>query len=721
MKGNLSYKKFLTFAVLAAISTTPVFADTATHSESGKTIAKLSMADLGKQNTTRQEAVASGDAATEAAIAAARDGLSEAAKRDAIEEQRKRVDNSSLATNDQEVKTITKAGGDKLEEAQAAGVETAIPQVQARYFTSLTEETLQKYVGKTITKISIDGLEAAAIPQFASLLQGKIGDVVSVEGISKEIANLGGSGVLSEITPVFTEVPEGVAVSYHVTLNPVIKNVSVEGNTVYKTDVLVQYLGVQPNTVLNTISVGEKVQGINAAYQRDGYILAHVKDMAVDEQGVLHVVVVEGMVDRITPHGNKKTKDRVITREFNQKVGQPFNKFLVRRSVEKVYNLGFFDDVNVRLTQGSTAESVNIEVDVLEHKTGTVTLGAGYSGSDGFVGVVEVGEENLRGTGDKVKVHWEFGGSAGYKNYSISYLRPWLDKKGTSLGVTYYDQLNEYTDYNEEGKAVATYDRKSSGFNISLGRQTAEFTRDYVTLEHRKDKYIWDDKDSSGFRYDTDALAGTRFDNRKDKNKGNVPGNNYEFLKNGYLKNNFGTTNSISWQKVYDSRDNVYEPTRGKRLSTTLQWGGHGLGGDFNFYKFTGEARTYKKVGSRQVLAFRARLGWALGDLPYSQLYTIGGSDSLRAYEDDQYRGKKMYNFTAEYRFPIWNKVSGALFADLGDAWDAPNVPWFNHSKTFNASVGAGVRVTTPIGPVRIDYGISKNQNKFHFSFGGQF
>ena len=710
MKGNLSYKKFLTFAVLAAISTTPVFAETANHSDSGKTIAKLSMADLGKQNTTRTEEVATGDAATEAAIAAARDGISEAAKRDAIEEQRKRVDNSSLATNDKEVKTITKAGGDKLEEAQAAGVETAIPQVQARYYTSLTEEELQKYIGKTITHIAIDGLDKASQPQFLALLQGKIGDAVSVEGISKDIANLGGSGVLSEITPVFTVVPEGVKVSYHVTVNPVVKGVSVEGNTVYKTDVLVQYLGVQPNTVLNTIAVGEKVQGINAAYQRDGYILAHVKDMAVDEKGILHVSVVEGMVERITPHGNKKTKDRVITREFNQKVGQPFNKFLVRRSVEKVYNLGFFDDVNVRLTQGSTEEAVNIEVDVLEHKTGTVTLGAGYSGSDGFVGVVEVGEENLRGTGDKVKVHWEFGGSAGYKNYSVSYLRPWLDNKGTSLGVTYYDQLNEYTDYNEEGKAVATYDRKSSGFNISLGRQTAEFTRDYVTLEHRNDKYIWDDKDSSGFRYDTDRAQGTRWNNH-----------GYPFLSKGYIKNNFGTTNSISWQKVYDSRDNVYEPTRGKRLSTTLQWGGHGLGGDFNFYKFTGEARTYKKVGSKQVLAFRARLGWAQGDLPYSQLYTIGGSDSLRAYEDDQYRGKKMYNFTAEYRFPIWNKVSGALFTDLGDAWDAPNVPWFSHSKTFNASVGAGVRVTTPIGPVRIDYGISKNQNKFHFSFGGQF
>ncbi len=135
---------------------------------------------------------------------------------------------------------------------------------------------------------------------------------------------------------------------------------------------------------------------------------------------------------------------------------------------------------------------------------------------------------------------------------------------------------------------MATYDRKSNGLNVSLGRQTAEFTRDYLTLEHRKDKYVWDNKDSSGFRYDTDVKGGPGSGHRWN-NYG------YPFLSSGYLKHNFGTTNSISWQKVFDSRDNVYEPSRGKRLSSTLQWGGHGLGGDFNFYKFTGEARTYKK------------------------------------------------------------------------------------------------------------------------------
>ena len=199
---------------------------------------------------------------------------------------------------------------------------------------------------------------------------------------------------------------------------------------------LVNYLNVQPNTVLNTVQVGERIQGINAAYNRDGYILARVNDMAVDQNGVLHISITEGIVEDIVPHGNKKTKDYVILREFNQKKGQPFNKFLVRRSVEKVYNLGYFDDVNVRLLEGSTPDKVVIEIDVLEHKTGTITLGAGYSDSDGFVGIVEVGEDNLRGTGDKIKVHWEFGGTAGYKNYSVSYLRPWIDSKGTSLGVS---------------------------------------------------------------------------------------------------------------------------------------------------------------------------------------------------------------------------------------------------------------------------------------------
>ncbi len=622
------------------------------------------------------------------------------------------VNNAALKTDDKQVKMVSKTtGGTDLDKAAENGQTQAVTTVEAQYVSSASAETVNPYVGKLITGLSISGVTAQQQADLLPILSERIGDTVSVDGVFKDVTNLGNTGYFSEVNPVFTTVPEGVKLDFAVTVNPITTGVSFEGNTVYTSEVLTKFMDLQPGQVLNSVYVGQKVQGINAAYARDGYMLAHVDGIRVDDQGVLHVHIVEGIVEDIIPAGNKKTRNKVITREFVQKKGKPFNKFLVRRSVERVYNLGFFDDVNVRMLPGEQdPNNVIIEIDVLEHKTGTITLGAGYSKSDGLMGIIEFGEDNFRGTGDKFKVHWEIGGKKKYKNYQISYLKPWIDSKGTSLGFSFFNREDEYTDYNEDGNEVAEYNKKSRGFNISFGRQTGEYTRDYLTLESRKDSYKWDDDDSSGFRYDKNAGKGTNWDNGP-----------YNFANDKYVDKNFGRINSITWQKVYDSRDNIYEPTRGRRISYTAQWAGHGLGGDFDFYKFTAETRMYKKLGAKNVLAFRARGGFIQGDAPYSQLFTLGGADSLRGYEDDQFRGKYMYNATLEFRFPIVKKVSGVLFTDIGDAWDAPNVTWYNSKKTFNYGVGAGVRVTTPIGPVKLDYGVGKHKNKFHFSFGTQF
>ena len=624
------------------------------------------------------------------------------------------VNNAALKTDDKQVKMVSKTtGGTDLDKAAENGQTQAVTTVEAQYVTSASAESVNPYVGKLITGLSISGVTAEQQANLLPILTEKVGDAVSVDGVFKDVTNLGNTGYFSEVNPVFTSVPEGVKLDFAVTVNPVTTGVSFEGNTVYSSEVLTKFMDIQPGQVLNSVSVGQKVQGINAAYARDGYMLAHVDGVRVDDQGVLHIHIVEGIVEDIIPAGNKKTRNKVITREFVQKKGKPFNKFLVRRSVERVYNLGFFDDVNVRMLPGEQdPNNVIIEIDVLEHKTGTITLGAGYSKSDGLMGIVEFGEDNFRGTGDKFKVHWEIGGKKKYKNYQISYLKPWIDHRGTSLGFSFFNREDEYTDYDSDGSEVAEYNKKSKGFNISFGRQTGEYTRDYLTLESRSDKYKWDNDDSSGFRYDAGTGAGpnNRWNN-----------GSYDFAGMDYVGKNFGRINSISWQKVYDSRDNIYEPTRGRRISYTAQWAGHGLGGDFDFYKFTAEMRAYKKVGSKNVLAFRARGGFIQGDAPYSQLFTLGGADTLRGYEDDQFRGKNMYNATLEFRFPIVKKVSGVLFTDIGDAWDAPNVPWYKNTKSFNYGVGAGVRITTPIGPVKLDYGIGKDKKKFHFSFGTQF
>ena len=624
------------------------------------------------------------------------------------------VNNAALKTDDKQVKMVSKTtGGTDLDKAAENGQTQAVTTVEAQYVSSASAETVNPYVGKLITGLSISGVTAQQQADLLPILTERVGDAVSVDGVFRDVTNLGNTGYFSEVNPVFTTVPEGVKLDFAVTVNPITTGVSFEGNTVYTSEVLTKFMDIQPGQVLNSVYVGQKIQGINAAYARDGYMLAHVDGIRVDDQGMLHVHIVEGIVEDIIPAGNKKTRDKVITREFVQKKGKPFNKFLVRRSVERVYNLGFFDDVNVRMLPGEQdPNNVIIEIDVLEHKTGTITLGAGYSKSDGLMGIIEFGEENFRGTGDKFKVHWEIGGKKKYKNYQISYLKPWIDHRGTSLGFSFFNREDEYTDYDSDGSEVAEYNKKSKGFNISFGRQTGEYTRDYLTLESRSDKYKWDNDDSSGFRYDAGTGAGpnNRWNN-----------GSYDFAGMDYVGKNFGRINSISWQKVYDSRDNIYEPTRGRRISYTAQWAGHGLGGDFDFYKFTAEMRAYKKVGSKNVLAFRARGGFIQGDAPYSQLFTLGGADTLRGYEDDQFRGKNMYNATLEFRFPIVKKVSGVLFTDIGDAWDAPNVPWYKNTKSFNYGVGAGVRITTPIGPVKLDYGIGKDKKKFHFSFGTQF
>ena len=621
------------------------------------------------------------------------------------------VNNAALKTDDKQVKMISKTtAGTDLDKVAENGQAQAVTSIEAQFVSSASAETVNPYVGKTITGLSVSGVSPEYAAQLMTLLSERVGDAVSVDGVFKDIQSLGNSGYLSEVNPIFTTVPEGVKIDFAVVTNPVVSGVVFEGNSVYTSQVLTNYMAIPEGQIMNSVYVGQKIQGINAAYARDGYMLAHVDGIAVDDNGMIHVHIVEGIVEAIVPAGNKKTRDKVITREFVQKTGKPFNKFLVRRSVERVYNLGFFDDVNVRMLPGDkNPNNVIIEIDVLEHKTGTITLGAGYSKADGLMGIIEFGEENLRGTGDKFKVHWEIGGKKKYKNYQVSYLKPWIDHRGTSLGFSFFNREDEYTDYNSDGSEVAEYNKKSRGFNISFGRQTGEYTRDYLTLESRKDTYRFDPDENSNslYRYDMDGTYG--------------PNNHIDFKGMNYVGKNFGTINSITWQKVYDSRDNIYEPTRGRRISYSTQWAGHGLGGDFDFYKFTAEMRAYKKIGSKNVLAFRARGGFIQGDAPYSQLFTLGGADSLRGYEDDQFRGKYMYNATLEFRFPIVKKVSGVLFTDIGDAWDAPNVTWYNSKKTFNYGVGAGIRVTTPIGPVKLDYGVGKHKNKFHFSFGTQF
>lgn len=538
--------------------------------------------------------------------------------------------------------------------------------------------------GKTVTAVKITGMSTVGENAVLAAVKTKVGDKADPETVKQDLQAIYEMGYFFDVVANFTEVPEGIQVVYTVMENPQLNEIVIKGNTKVSTEKIKELLTIKPGAVLNAKTLNDNMRAVEQYYHDQGFILAKVNDVAMGSGGVLTISVNEGVLEGIAVKGNDKTKTNVITREIKLKTGEAFNVKDARRSMQKVYNLGYFEDVNMKLNPGKEPNAVVLETSVVEQKTGTFSIGAGYSKADGMVGIIELGDNNFRGTGDKVKVHWEFGGNGGNKNYEFGYTKPWLDDKQTSLGFSFYDMTNEYSDY-EHGDLVSSYDKQRKGWDITLGRPSGEYIQNYISFKNRRDEW-------------KEQVDGIEYDDK-------------------YKDENFGLTRSVTLTRVFDSRDNVFNATEGRRYSLSAEFAGKALGGEFDYNKYTVEGRQYLKVGKEQVVALRLTAGYADGHMPDSGRFAVGGADTLRGYEDDEFKGDKMLAATAEYRFPVAKKVQGVVFTDVGKAWEGEGYKL----NDLEASAGVGLRITTPIGPIRLDYAQGSEGGKTHFSFGGQF
>ena len=599
----------------------------------------------------------------------------------------------------------------------AMGADTSVTQTAPS--SHQEENKLAPYIGKTITKQIIEGNVTVPEAEIAAALKTKPGMQFTEAGLSEDLSAIYDLGWFYDLHPEFKTVPEGVQVIYHVMENPVYQKTDVEGNTVLNKQRVASFFDLEQGKIANLKDINKCVQKLEEEYRSNGYILARVTDVHMEKDGTLKVAVNEGVVEGFKVKGNVKTKDYVVTREMKLKKGEPFNAKAARRSMQRVYNLGYFEDVNIKLNPGREPNGVEVEISVVEMNTGTFGIGAGYSNADGFVGMVSIGDKNFRGIGDKINLRWEFGGEDN-KNYDFSYTRPWLDSKETSATINLYDITNEYADYNSDGDEIARYDKKRRGQEITFSRRTHnEFVSNYITIKNRDDIYKGE---ADGYEGDENQYYEDKF-YKEEGGKVIYQSGKYESWMPKPAaerrKENFGVTRSITFGRVYDSRDNIYDPHEGKRIGYSVEWAG-GMGGDFDFTKWTADWRYYFRAGGESVWALNLGAGYASGDMPLSQRFTMGGSDTLRGYEDDQFRGNSMLKATLEYRFPIVKKVQGVLFTDNGYAWDKRHEDEFDMGLLKN-SYGVGLRINSPLGPVKLDYGYGEDGGKFHFSFGGQF
>lgn len=593
----------------------------------------------------------------------------------------------------------TKAAAETSASAQADAVATStVDERTLNWGKTRPQETaiadsMKQYEGQTVVETVFDGTSALTEGTAKAAISMKAGDMFTVKGLEADRDKIYNTGYFYDIYPSFEKVPEGVVVTYHVLENPVLKGISLSGNTVESTETLQGLITMKTGEILNSRELNKDVMAIQEQYRRDGYILAKITDMNIDKNGILTLKVNEGILEGYKVKGNTKTKERVILREMRQKPGEPFNSKLARRSMQRVYNLGFFEDVNIKMNPGVDPNAVVMELDVTEKRTGSFGIGAGYSSEDGVVGMVSIGDTNFRGTGDAISLSYETSGDdTDAHGYTFSYRRPWLDSKETVGTFRIYNRTYEYDDYDESGDLKETYMRKYSGGELTFGRPVTEYTTNYVTLRNRKDSYV------------------------RHVDNGNLtpdPDRSHPYWDQ-WRKDNFGTTRSITLEHVTDTRDNVYNPMSGSRLSLSGEFAG--FGGDFDFQKYTVDGQRYIRAGRSQVFALRARYGVGTGDISEFNQYRIGGQGSLRGYREDQFRGDREFLGTVEYRFPVVKKVQGALFTDWGGAWDSGLTP-----DDLHASVGVGISLTTPIGPLRFDYGWGEDGGRVHFNVGSTF
>jgi outer membrane protein insertion porin family len=476
-------------------------------------------------------------------------------------------------------------------------------------------------------------------------------------------------------------------------------------------DTLKSYLTMSEGDWYDADEVEKTVTAMAEAVGTLGYAFVDVRPNIRRNKDTLTVDVTfdiqEGprvYVERINISGNTRTLDKVIRREFRLSEGDAFSTAKVRRSQQRLRNLGFFEKVDVSAAPGSAQDKTNLEVQVVEQSTGEISFGAGFSTTSGILGDISIRERNLLGKGQDLRLSLSLGTLSTL--IDLSFTEPYFLDRNVSAGFDLFRTSNDRQN-------VASYSDRSLGFALRAGWAFTEHTRQSVRYTLRQSE-IYNVQPWAS--YVIQQQAGTS------------------------VISEFSQTTS------WDTRDARLNATKGWLLRGSSAWAG--LAGTQYYARATMDAVIYQTIVQDVV----ASVGGSAGIVaPYndstlliSNRFFIGG-DTLRGFRvggigprdantTDALGGKYYYTGTAELSFPLGLPkeigILGKAFVDIGSLWGSADNPAqisILDSQLMRVSSGFGVQWISPFGPIRVDYAIpiqkedwDKTEN-FRFSFGTRF
>ena len=598
-------------------------------------------------------------------------------------------------------------------EVQVAEVENAGTVLQRQRM----QEEMQKETEYTVANVDIEGTNKRDKAEHLKDLPIKAGDIFipqrAVDGAQKIFK----SGYFATVEPkIDRKADNTVSIVYQVQENPDVQSINFEGNTLYKDEELEKALGIKRGEILNGNLLNPDDNGILKLYAKDGYSLARVETINVSNEGVVNIGLTEGVVDSVTfekaPEKNDnerqsskrstlRTKPYVFERYQELKPGQIFQEKNIESTVKELYRTGMFtkivpsiegkeDDPNARV----------IKLLVEERPTTSINGTISYGTSVGLVGELKLSDSNFLGRGQDASLTLS-ASNKGDKTFELSWFDPWL--KGTEQvqlgGAIYWTQS---VDDNAEADEVEKV--KKYGTRWTIGK---------------------------GLNKDIGVSFSARYDNYKELFGNKKVNDKYKLFA-------MGPTVTL------DTRDNKFSPTKGFYATMSYERG-ELIKDPRKYDQFETDLRAYHPTffGEKNIMAYRAAWGTTGSGTPEALRFSIGGAESVRGYDYSAFDGFDKFHATIENRTKINDTLQLVAFFDIGNAWQKdsrdpitgkkiykPNRKDAHDFKDLKKGYGVGVRLNTPIGPLRFDYGWpmdpekkgeKKDKGKFYFSFGQSF
>ena len=533
-----------------------------------------------------------------------------------------------------------------------------------------------------ISQVEIFGNNIIETSFIKDQLSSKEGYIYDRKNISADLNKLYKTGYFTQnIRAVPLRADDGgIRLRIIVEENPPIKGFTIEGNNVVATKdimtILSQYEG-QPQNILNINSAIEQIQEM---YSMKGYILSRVVSVQDDPDGMVNIVVDEGVINDVIVEGNYKTRDFIVKRNILLEPGTVYNENIMRDDILRLMGTQAFKDVKRDIEMDPSTGKYNVTISLDEQRTGKISLGVGVDSMSGFFGSVGFSENNFRGLGQKLSINFMAGTGILMNDSSIinrpnlqaelGFIEPHFKSENQSLGFRAF--VRNFGSYQ-----VPLAIEKRYGADITLTRKFKAF------------------KNLSG----SISFGGESVD-------------------------------------LDEARDTVVNTRRGILARISLE---ESIGfGAVSFGKLYGMLKKFIPVGRKSTFVIAARAGGKIhGDMPEFAAYALGGPYTIRGFNISEVgTGNGFMMGTAEFRTPIpfmdrlttntfLNNVRLAAFMDAGTLFGDTLTNKLYDRPGYAITAGVGLRVFIPgLGPINLDYAIpftntgGKDRSNGFFTFG---